>query len=178
MNFRNTYPRGGSYLRGLQQEPGAGNNGMQQEPSLCDPLSESVMRRHQRIDFLLREGEPFWLPVSLGLGTTPTAGRQFQSVTTPVDFDLLLIGAAATIFKSSIDIRDSARQRILTNAPTPIGHIADFNVSGSLVANRNFWDKPYMLPARSQIAITVTADGTESDGIFTFYCLQPPTYSS
>jgi hypothetical protein len=185
--MRPTYPQGGSQLQGVR-----GYQGMGQlpDPTACavtteDALMDAVCAREARVNFLLEHGEPFWLPTSLGLGTTPAAGTQFQSTTTSVDFDLLVIGAESTLYKSTIDIRDSARQRILTNAPTPIGAIADFqintgaaNAPASQMQFRNFWYKPYLLPARSQFAYTVAADGTESNGVFTLYCLQPPTYTS
>lgn len=178
MYFQPTYPPQGTYLRGLPDQGGAPNNGASQMPGCNNSLNQSVDSRNERVDFLLKHGEMFWLPVSLGLGTTPAAGNTFQSITTAVDFDLLIVGADCTIFKSTIDIRDSARQRLLTNATTPIGAIADFQVSGTLNMFRNNWYRPYMLPARSQLALTVTADGTESNGVLTFYCLQPPTYTA
>lgn len=183
MNFRNTYPSGGSFLHGLPNSaisaPGNGNGQGQVMAESCDNvLSQSIQAREERVRFLLEHGEMFWLPVSLGLGTTPASGTQFQSVTTSVDFDLLVVGVDCTIFLSTIDIRDSARQRLLTNATTPIGAIADFQLSGTLSVFRNNWYRPYMLPARSQFALTVTANGTESNGTLTFYCLQPPTYNA
>ena len=166
LNARDTYPPNGGQLRGLSEI----NTDL-------DAVAAAINQRQMRVQDLLENGEVFWLPVSLGLGTTPAAGTTFQSVTTSVDFDLLVVGAECTIFKSSIDIRDSARQRLLTNGPTPIGAIADFQVSGSLNQFRNNWYRPYLLPARSQFALTVTADGTESNGILSFYCLQPPVYN-
>lgn len=171
LNFRQTYPRDGSQLHGL---------GAVGDPS-CETLeavAEAVSKREARVAYLLEHGEMFWLPVALGLGTTPAAGTQFQSTTTSVDFDLLVIGADSSIFLSSIDIRDSARQRLLTNSTTPIGAIADFQVSGTLNQFRSYWYRPYLLPARSQFALTVTANGTESNGVFSFYCLQPPIYNA
>lgn len=177
MYFQPTFPPQGTYLRGLPDQ-GPPNNGASQMPACNNPLAQSVDARNERVRFLIEHGEMFWLPVSLGLGTTPAAGQQFSSSTVAVDFDLLIVGADCTIFKSTIDIRDSARQRLLTNAPTPIGAIADFQVSGTLNMFRNNWYRPYMLPARSQFALTVTADGTESNGVLTFYCLQPPTYNA
>jgi len=166
LNVKDTYPPNGGQLRGLSEI----NTDL-------DAVAAAINQRQMRVQDLLENGEVFWLPVSLGLGTTPAAGTTFQSVTTSVDFDLLVVGAECTIFKSSIDIRDSARQRLLTNGPTPIGAIADFQVSGSLNQFRNNWYRPYLLPARSQFALTVTADGTESNGILSFYCLQPPVYN-
>lgn len=177
MEFRNTYPQGGTYLRGLQSEP-AVTPQMQQIAVCEDPLTRNIKDREERIRFLLEHGEMFWLPVSLGLGTTPASGTQFASVTTSVDFDLLVVGADCTIFKSTIEINDSARQRLLTNATTPIGAIADFQVSSTLNMFRNNWYRPYLLPARSQFKLNVTADGTESNGVFTFYCLQPPVFNA
>lgn len=171
---RRTYPGAGGF--GLH---GSGRLGAVNTAEFdTAALDQVISAREERVQFLLRHGEIFYLPVALGLGTTPSAGSTFQAVTTSVDFDLLIIGAECTIFKSTIDIRDSARQRLLTNSPTPIGAIADFAVSGSLTMNRNYWRSPYLLPARSQFAITTTADGTESNGTLTFYCLQPPVYNS
>lgn len=166
LNQPRTYPPNGGQLHGLRDLD-----------LNADAVAAAISDREQRVEDLLQHGEMFWLPVSLGLGTTPAAGTTFQSVTTSVDFDLLVVGAECTIFKSSIDIRDSARQRLLTNGPTPIGAIADFQVSGSLNQFRNNWYRPYLLPARSQFALTVTADGTESNGVLSFYCLQPPVYN-
>lgn len=176
MNFQNTYPPGGTYLRGLQEAAGAPQ--MQPVAACEDPLSRNIQEREARIRFLLEHGEMFWLPVSLGLGTTPAAGTTFPSTTTSVDFDLLVVGADCTIFKSTIEINDSARQRLLTNATTPIGAIADFQVSSTLNMFRNNWYRPYLLPARSQFKLNVTADGSESNGVFTFYCLQPPVFNA
>lgn len=166
LNQQRTYPRNGGQLHGLRDIE-----------TDVDAVAAAINAREQRVDDLLAHGEMFWLPVSLGLGTTPAAGTTFQSVTTSVDFDLLIVGADATIFLSLIDIRDSARQRLLTNGPTPIGAIADFQVSGTLNQFRNNWYRPYLLPAKSQFALTVTANGTESNGVLTFYCLQPPVYN-
>lgn len=166
LNQQRTYPPNGGQLHGLRD--------MNTD---IDAVAAAVNQREQRVEDLLQHGEMFWLPVALGLGTTPAAGTQFQSVTTAVDFDLLIIGADCTIFLSTIDIRDSARQRLLTNATTPIGAIADFQVSGTLNQFRNNWYRPYLLPARSQFALTVTANGTESNGVLTFYCLQPPVFN-
>lgn len=166
LNQRQSYPPNGGQLHGLRDIN-----------TDVDAVAAAINEREQRVADLLQHGEMFWLPVSLGLGTAPSAGTTFQSVTTSVDFDLLVVGADCTIFLSLIDIRDSARQRLLTNGPTPIGAIADFQVSGTLNQFRNNWYRPYLLPARSQFAITVTADGTESNGVLTFYCLQPPVYN-
>ncbi len=173
LNFRQTYPPGGAQLHGMGAAIGA-------DPSCqtVEAVAAALTAREQRIQYLLEHGEPFWLPVALGLGTTPAAGTQFQSVTTSVDFDLLVIGADCTIFLSTIEIRDSARQRLLTNSTTSIGAIADFQVTGTLNQFRSYWYKPYLLPARSQFALTVTANGTESNGDWTFYCLQPPIYNT
>lgn len=166
LNQQRTYPQNGGQLHGLADID-----------TDVDAVAAAINQREQRVEDLLRHGEMFWLPVALGLGTTPASGTTFQSVTTSVDFDLLVVGADCSIFLSSIDIRDSARQRLLTNGPTPIGAIADFQVSGSLNQFRNNWYRPYLLPARSQFALTVTANGTESNGVLTFYCLQPPVYN-
>ena len=42
------------------------------------------------------------------------------------------------------------------------------------ISERWNWPRPYLLPARSQLQITVIADGTETGGNITFICLQPP----
>jgi hypothetical protein len=173
IRFDDSYPPGGAMLHGLPA-----NSGQAMAPPPGNVLSQVIASREERIRFLLEHGEMFWLPVALGLGSAPAAGTQFQSVTTSVDFDLLVVGADCTIFKSTIEIRDSARQRLLTNSTTPIGAIADFQVSGTLSMFRNNWYRPYMLPCKSQFALTVTADGTESNGVLTFYCLQPPIYNA
>jgi len=176
-SFQRTYPPGGSYLHGIGQQQPA-NSGQVAVPGCDNILAASADARNQRVAFLLEYGEMFWLPVSLGLGTAPAAGTTFNSTTTSVDFDLLVIGAGSTLKLSTIDIRDSARQRLLTNALTPIADIADFHISTTLTPFRSSWPRPYLLPARSQFALTVSADGTESNGVLTFYCLQPPTYNA
>lgn len=173
-----TYPgRSGHQLHAPQANP-IDLNGYGYGDLSVEAVTEAINNREARLNYLLQHGEMFWLPVALGLGTAPAAGNQFQSVTAAVDFDLAIIGADCTIFKSTIDIRDSARQRLLTNAAVPIGALADFQVSGTLNQFRNNWRRPYLLPARSQLAITTYADGSESNGVLTFYCLQPPVFNA
>lgn len=136
-----------------------------------------VRDREDRIRYLVDHGEPYWLPVQLGLGTTPAAGSTFSSVTPAVDFDLLLVGLHSDLRLSLAELRDSARNRLLTNGPTLISAIATFTTS-AYTMDRGFFFRHYLLPARAQLAITITADGTESNGRFNFLCLQPPAYSA
>ena len=146
-------------------------------PETVDLMEQRVMDREARILYLKEHGEPFWLPVLLGLGTTPAAGTTFQSITSAVDFDLLIVGAHADLRLSRLELRDSARNRLLTNGPTLFSAITTFSTS-TYTMDRDYWFREYLLPARSQMAITVTADGTESNGNLAFLCLMPPTYNA
>lgn len=164
-------------LRGLpgqpQQSAPPQSQGMAQGFN-CDLFSQNLREREEWVRFLLEYGEMFWLPVSLGLGTTPASGSNFPSNTNSQDFNLLIVGADCTIQLSTIQIIDSARNRALTNGAVPIGAIADLQTPTATTIFRTYWRRPYLLPARSQLNLTVTANGTESNGTMTFYCLQPP----
>lgn len=172
------YQQSGMYgLRGIpaaQPQPipqGQALNG----PALdCGLLGQVLQEREKWVKFLAEHGEMFWLPVSLGLGTTPASGTNFLSNTNSQDFNLLIVGADCTIQLSTIQITDSARNRALTNSTVPIGAIADLQTSTATTIFRTYWPRPYLLPARSQLNLVVTANGTESNGTLTFYCLQPP----
>jgi len=141
-------------------------------------IAQNIADREARINYLYEHGESFWLPVSLSIGTTPAAGSTFNFVTTVVDFDLLVVDAWSSLSLSLIELKDSARNRLLTNGPTQIAAIA--GLTNATVSNSRLygWRKPYLLPARAQIALTVTANGTESTGNWTFLCLQPPAYNA
>lgn len=154
------------------------------QDSMVDPnaitvglMEQRVMAREARITYLKEHGEPFWLPVVLGLGTTPAAGTVFPSITLAQDFDLLIVGAHCDLRLSSIELKDSARNRLLTNGPVLISAITTFTTP-TYTMDRDYWFREYLLPARSQIGITVTADGTESNGKLAFLCLQPPNYNA
>lgn len=149
-----------------------GGNAMTREA-----IQQKISDRDERSRYLYEFGEPFWLPVSLAIGSSPTAGSTFNFVTTAVDFDLLVIDAWSQLRLSQIEIKDSARNRLLTNGPTQIAAIAGFTTSAYTMSHFLGWFRPYLLPARAQFAVTVTADGTESTGNFAFVCLQPPAYS-
>ena len=135
-------------------------------------------QRQQLVQLLWQWGEPFWLPVSLGLGTTPAAGLQFTAITTAVDFDLLIIGSHCDLALSSMEIRDTARNRLLTNGPTlstAVNTVVKDTSALPVTMNRDPWlNGCYLLPARAQLQIVTTADGTESNGKLTFLCKQPP----
>lgn len=147
-------------------------------PTTEQAVYAQIQNREERIRYLLEHGEIFWLPVALSIGTTPAAGTTFQRITTAVDFDLLLIDAWCDIRLSQIELRDSARNRLLTNGPTQIAAIAGLTNSTQTSSRLYGWRMPYLLPARAQVALTVTADGTESNGNWSFICLQPPAYSA
>jgi hypothetical protein len=147
------------------------------DPTTVDLMSQRVQSRELRIDYIKQHGEPFWLPVLLGLGTTPAAGTVFPSITLAQDFDLLIIGAHSDLRLSRVELKDSARNRLLTNGPVLFSAITTFTTS-TYTMDRDYWFREYLLPARSQIAITVTADGTESNGNLAFLCLQPPNYNA
>lgn len=139
-------------------------------------LDQKVLARDERSRWLWEFGDSFWLPIALSIGTTPASGTQFVRSTTATDFDMLVIGAHSDLRLSSVVILDTARNRLLTNATTLISALATFTTSFTM--NRAYWQRPYFLPARSQLQVTVTADGTESNGTFVFLCLQPPNYTA
>lgn len=141
-----------------------------------EALDQKVIARDDRSRWLWEFGDSFWLPVSLAIGTTPAAGVSFVRSTMAVDFDMLVVGAHADLRLSTVQILDTARQRLLTNATTLISAIATFTTTFTM--DRAYWQRPYFLPARSQLQVTVTADGTESNGNFIFLCLQPPNYTA
>jgi hypothetical protein len=140
-------------------------------------LDQRIRERDARIQFLLEHGDPYFLPVSLGLGSTPAAGTRFNAATTPLDFDVLIVGAYSTLRFSTISIKDSARSRDLTNDTTPIAAIANFATT-SVAMTRDYWKRPYLLPSKSILSFVTTADGTESNGTLVFICHQPPSYQA
>lgn len=148
--------------------------------STQEAIYGKISDREARAKYLLEHGEPFWLPVSLAIGSTPAAGTTFNFITTAVDFDLLVINAWSSLRLSQVEIKDSARNRLLTNGPTQIAAIAGFTTSvATYTQSRDEgWWRPYLLPARAQFALTITVDGTESTGNWSFLCLQPPVYEA
>lgn len=154
---------------------------MQQAPAVTeDVIAQYISDREARTNYLLAHGETFWLPVSLAIGSSPAAGTQFQFSTPTQDFDLLIVDAWSSLRLSTIDIKDSARNRLLTNGPVQLAAIAGFTTAtATYTTSRNTgWIRPYLLPARATINLNVTADGTESTGNWAFICLQPPVYNS
>lgn len=143
-----------------------------------EAIYNKISDREARVAYLLEHGEMFWLPVALTIGTTPAAGSTFNFVTTVVDFDLLVIDAWSSLSLSQIEIKDSARNRLLTNAPAQIAAIAGFTNAAASMSRLYGWRKPYLLPARAQLSLTVTANGTESSGNWAFLCIQPPAYNA
>ncbi len=140
-------------------------------------LDQQIQNRKQRSIFLEQYGEPFWLPVSLGLPSpAASAGATYSATSANQDFDLLLIGAECSIRLSTVEIIDSARNRALTNGAVPIPSFAQIVTSGGVITFPFDWSKPYFLPAKAQLRITTTADGTETGGTLTFRCLMPPVY--
>jgi hypothetical protein len=137
-------------------------------------LDQRIREREARLKFLLEHGDIFYLPVSLGLGSTPAAGTRFNSATNPLDFDVAIIGAYSTLRASTIMIKDSARSRDLTSDTTPIAAIANYTTT-SVAMTRDYWQRPYLLPSKATLALQTTADGTESNGTLVFICLQPPS---
>lgn len=146
--------------------------------STQEAIYGKIADREARVQYLLEHGEAFWLPVSLAIGAAPAAGTTFNFVTTVVDFDLLLVDAWSSLRLSTIEMKDSARNRLLTNAPVQIAAIAGFTTSTYTASRLYGWRKPYLLPARAQINLAVTADGTESTGNWAFICIQPPAYNA
>lgn len=141
-----------------------------------EALDQKVLARDERSRYLWEFGDSFWLPVSLSIGTTPASGTQFARQTAAVDFDLLIVGAHSDLRLSSVTVLDNSRQRLLTNAATLMSAFATFTTTFTM--DRAYWQRPYFLPARAQLSVTVTADGTESNGNLVFLCLQPPNYSA
>ncbi len=138
-------------------------------------LQNQVDSRFARMEELLRFGEIYWLSFGLGIASpAPAAGTQNVVLTPNQDFDLLIVGANCDLYKSKIEIVDSARNRLLTNGATLLSSIASTPGASGAIQPIWEWHRPYLLPARSQLRITVTADGTETGGNFSLICLQPP----
>lgn len=143
---------------------------------VANDVQTQVDNRFKRIEELERYGEQYWLSLDLGIASpAPAAGTQNIIVTPNQDFDLLIIGANCNRYLSKIEIVDSARNRLLTNGATLISSIASTPGASGAIQPVFYWARPYLLPAKSQLRITVTADGTETGGSLTFLCLQPPT---
>lgn len=140
-------------------------------------IDKQIQDRKDRIDFLMQYGEVYWLPVSLGIASpAPAAGATNQVISNNQDFDLLMYAAFCTLRLSSVEIVDAARNRAITNGTVPIPAIAQFVTTGGVVGYPFEWEAPYLLPAKAQLKITVTADGTETGGTLVFKCKQPPVY--
>lgn len=138
-------------------------------------LQAQVDSRFARVRELLEYGEIYWLSFQLGIAAgPPAAGTQNVVLTPNQDFDLLIVGANCDLYKSKIEIVDSARNRLLTNGATLISSIASTPGASGAIQPIWEWHRPYLLPARSQLRITVTADGTETGGNMSLICLQPP----
>lgn len=145
-------------------------------PDLLNAVDEQVRNRFKRVDELLAYGESYWLSLDLGIAAgPPAAGTQNIILTPNQDFDLLIVGANCNRYLSKIEIVDSARNRLLTNGATLLSSICSTPGASGAIQPIFEWHRPYLLPARSQLRITVTADGTETGGSLTFLCLQPPT---
>ena len=148
-------------------------------PQALSAVQQAVQDRNNRVADLLQYGEPYWLPVSLGIASpAPAAGTQNTVLTNNQDFDLLIVGAQCSLRLSTIEIVDSARNHSLTNGTAPIPSFAQVvqSSAGGVVGFPWDWVKPYLLPAKAQLRLVITADGTETGGTLTFRCLQPPTY--
>lgn len=140
-------------------------------------IDKQIQDRKDRIQFLKDYGEIYWLPVSLGIASpAPSAGTTNQVINNNQDFDLLLYAAYCNLRLSSIEIVDSARNRAITNGTVPIPAIAQFVTAAGVISYPFDWESPYLLPAKAQLKITVTADGTETGGTLVFKCKQPPVY--
>lgn len=139
-------------------------------------INAAVQARFDRIAQLQQWGEPFFLVVSLGIAAgPPAAGTQNTQFSANQDFDLLIIGAECTLRNSTINIIDSSRNHSITSGSAPIPSFAN-NVNSTLSTQPFDWPRPYLLPAKAQLQLVITADGTETGGTLTFRCLQPPTY--
>ena len=138
-------------------------------------INAAVQARFQRINDLQQWGEPFFLVVSLGIASGAAAGTQNTVFSNSQDFDLLIISAECTLRLSTINIIDSSRSHSITSGSAPIPSFAN-SVTSALATQPFDWARPYLLPAKAQLQLINTADGTESGGTLTFRCLQPPTY--
>lgn len=157
---------------------GAGLRDVTDPPSqeILQAVDDQVRNRFRRVNELLQFGESYWLSLDLGIASpAPAAGTQNIIITPNQDFDLLIIGANCNRYLSKIEIVDSARNRLLTNGATILSSICSTPGANGAIQPIFEWHRPYLLPARSQLRITVTADGTETGGSLTFLCLQPPT---
>lgn len=140
-------------------------------------VNAQIQDRLMRINYLLEKGESFWLPVSLGLPSpAASAGANYTVTSNNQDFDILIVGALANLSLSSVEIVDSARNRALTNGAVLIPTLAQVVKGTSVITFPFDWKKPYFLPAKAQLRITTTADGTETGGYLNFRCLMPPVY--
>ena len=140
-------------------------------------IDKQIQDRVDRIEYLKKYGETYWLPVSLGIASgPPAAGTINQVISNNQDFDLLIYAAFCTLRLSTIEIIYSARSRALTNGTCPIPAIAQFVTTAGVISYPFEWEVPYLLPAKAQFKITVTADGTETGGTLVFKCKQPPVY--
>jgi hypothetical protein len=150
-----------------------------QTASVEAAASQVIGEREARIRELLTYGEELRIPIEFQLGSVaPAAGATFNASLTNLDFDVLLLGASCTIFKSRVEIKDASRQRYFTQAPVPISSVADIVVSSSNETRRNLWTRPYLLKAKSTLQFKIIADGTETNGVWTFYALQAPTFTA
>lgn len=167
MNYRRQNNFSGGFRDVVEQAA------QQSNQQIANSITTAIQNRFALVDQLLEWGEPYYLPISLGIPAGALDGATNQVVSNNQDFDLLIIGAASTIYKSSIEILDSSRNKLLTNGSVPISSLASF-ASGSVVVQPWNWSAPYLLPAKAILNITVTADGTESGGVLTLRCIQPP----
>ena len=138
-------------------------------------IADQIAWRLNRTEELLQQGEIYFLSLSLGIASpAPAAGTQNIISTPNQDFDLLIIGVNCNRYLSSVQIYDTARNRNITNGNSLISSLASTPGANGAISERWNWPRPYLLPAKSQLQIAVTADGTETGGSITFYCLQPP----
>lgn len=155
---------------------GLGDSNLSQ-PQILTAIDQQIQDRQDRIKFLKDFGEIYWLPISLGIASpAPAAGTINVVLSNNQDFDLLLCAAFCDLRLSKIEIIDSARNRALTNGAVPIPAIAQFVTTAGVIGFPFEWETPYLLPAKSQLKINVTADGTETGGNLVIKCKQPPVY--
>ena len=147
------------------------------QPQILSAVDQQILDRQNRIQFLKDYGEIYWLPISLGIASpAPASGTINVVLSNNQDFDLLLCAAFCDLRLSKIEIIDSARNRALTNGAVPIPAIAQFVTTAGVIGFPFEWETPYLLPAKSQLKINVTADGTETGGNLVIKCKQPPVY--
>lgn len=168
MNYGNPYRR--------YPLPGMGY--LSEQQAVDTGIRQDISWRDEAIRFLLDQGEPYWLPVELHLDPTGVAQTVFTSAQ---DFNLLVVGATANVVFSTVQIRDSARNRNLTGGPVQIHMIANWAQAAETEISTSecekMWAKPYFLAARGQFQIVAISDGVEEDGYLTFSCLMPPITS-